>query len=51
MGPKILSQEFFHEKIIGYELLGLDVLWVKTLIWGLKDAEPLGDLITDQHKK
>ena len=36
MGPKILSQEFSHEKIIGYELLGLEVIWAKKLIWGFK---------------
>ena len=27
MGPKNFSQKFSHEKIIGSELLGLEVIW------------------------
>ena len=36
MGPKFCSQKFSHEKIIESELLGLEVIWTKTLIWGFK---------------
>ena len=36
MGTKKNSQKFSHEKIIGSELLGLEVIWTKTLIWGFK---------------
>ena len=35
-GNKKNSQKISHEKIIGSELLGLEVIWVKTLIWGFK---------------
>ena len=35
---KKISQKFSHEKIIGSELLGLEVIWTKTLIWGFKQS-------------
>ena len=36
MGPKNFSQKLSHEKIIGSELLGLEVILAKTVTWGFK---------------
>ena len=37
-GNKKISQKFSHEKIMGSELSGLEVIWTKTLIWAFKPS-------------